>query len=414
MDDAAEIESVKAGEAGAPEGAPVAEPTVDEVGEMYKELGIKASPPSGKPKGRPKADDGGSKKATKKDDESGEPKQDEKGDDSKDKPKATPAPDKDGVDGDEADKESPKSSKSKREDGEKDSEVHESSESDEDGVQKTESKDNKDSGESSEKDADEGDDGSGDDEYDEDVKRPGKSNPKIERRFQKLATDIHERDQVIEKLQKELQEATEKQEQAKVQQEDPEYTIDDFRKVKDEEGNVMDLDPERAELAWRRWKDGYDQRASERQAQKQHEEAQREQESQMSEQIMRSSVEAYDTLTSLMDDFPELVSTSDKYDQEFASIAMPIIHEATIYQEGTEPGNPNGAQPVIMGLKINPKQVLDAMVKIRTAKRSLPLNGTNDNVEVKSNVSVQHSRSSDPTAQAANELYKALGINKRV
>jgi len=38
----------------------------------------------------------------------------------------------------------------------------------------------------------------------------------------------------------------------------------------------------------------------------------------------------------------------------------------------------------------------------------------NDSVEVGSNVSVPHSRSSDPNVNAANDLYKQLGIKKRV
>jgi hypothetical protein len=67
-----------------------------------------------------------------------------------------------------------------------------------------------------------------------------------------------------------------------------------------------------------------------------------------------------------------------------------------------------------MGLNINPKKILDGMKKIQSTKRALPLNGLNDNVEVRSNVNVRHSRSSDPAVHAANELYKELNINKRL
>ena len=406
-----EAKKPQEGQAGAPEGT-ANEPNPEDIKAMYKDLGIKANPPTGKPKGRPKADDGGDKKAAKQDDESGEPKQDKKTDDSKEQPKATSAPDKDGVDGDETDQKSPKSSKSEPKDGEKDGQVHESSKQDEAGVQEAKSKDDKEAGEASEKDADEGD--AGNEPEDERVKRPGKSNPEIEKRFQKLTSEVKERDEVIAELQQKLQESTRQQAELKISQEDPEYTIDDFRKVRDEYGEVLDLDPEQAELAWRRWKDGYDQRAEERQARANYEASRQEQEEAKTRQLMQDSADAYDTLAGLMDEYPELVRSRGEYDEEFAAQAMPIIEEAVQYLEGTEPGNEEGKTPVVVGLKINPKKILAAMKGISERKRSLPLNGINDNVESKSNVGVAHSRSSDPTVQAANELYKELGINKRV
>jgi hypothetical protein len=70
--------------------------------------------------------------------------------------------------------------------------------------------------------------------------------------------------------------------------------------------------------------------------------------------------------------------------------------------------------PVIVGLKVDPKKILAALRSIGNKKRNLPLNGVNDNVESRSNVNVPHSRSSDPTVNAANDLYKELGINKRI
>lgn len=407
-----EVKKPQEGDAGAPEGT-VNEPNPEDIKAMYDDLGIKAKPPTGKPKGRPKADDGGSKKTAKQDDEGGEPKQNKKTDDSKEQPKATPPTDKDGVDGDEADEKSKKSSKSEPKDGEKDGEVQDPSKSDEAGVQKAEPKDDKEAGEPGEKDADEGDE-SAEPEPKDGVKRPGKSNPEIEKRFQKLTSEVKERDEVIADLQKRLQESTRQQAEAKISQEDPEYTIDDFRKVRDENGEVLDLDPEQAELAWRRWKDGYDQRAEERQARANFEASRQEQEEAKTRQLMQDSADAYDTLATLMDEYPELVSSSGQYDEEFAAQAMPIIEEAVQYLEGTEPGNEEGKTPVVVGLKINPKKILAAMKGISERKRSLPLNGINDSVESGSNVSVPHSRSSDPNINAANQLYKELGINKRV
>lgn len=397
-------------EAGAPEGT-VDDPKPEDIKAMYDDLGIKAKVPSGKPKGRPKADDGGDKKATKQDNEGDEPKQNKKTDDGKEQPKATPPTDKDGVDGNETDEKSQKSSKDKREDGAEDGQVSEANKPDEAGVQKAKSSDNEEAGEASKEDADEGDEP---DEPKDGVKRPGKSNPEIEKRFQKLTGEVKERDEIIAELQQKLQESTRQQAELKISQEDPEYTVEDFLKVRDEYGEVLDLDRDQAELAWRRWKDGYDQRATEREARANFEASQAEKAEAQTRQLMQDSADAYDTLAALMDEYPELVSTSGKYDEEFAKDAMPIIEEAVQYLEGTEPGNPEGKTPVIVGLKINPKKILAALKNTSERKRSLPLNGINDNVESGSNIGVTHSRSTDPTVQAANQLYKELGINKRV
>ena len=394
-----------------PTGGEVSDVDTKDIESMYKDLGIKAKAPSGKPKGRPKADASGDKKASKEDDGSGESEQEQKDDDSKDKSKTTSTSDKDGVEGNETDEKGEKSSKSTGKDGEKDGEVSESDEQDEDGVQKAKSKDNEEAGETSKDDAGEGDEGT---EEEPGVKRPGKSNPEIEKRFQKLTSEVKEREQIIADLEKKLQEKELAVQQTKIAQEDPEYTIEDFRKVRDEYGEILELDEERAELAWRRWKDGYDQRAQEREARANYEADQAQKAEEQTRQLMQESADAYDTLAGLMDEYPELVSTSDQFDSEFAADAMPIIEEAVQYLEGTEPGNPEGKQPVIVGLKINPKKILAALKNTANKKRSLPLNGMNDNVEPRSNIGVTHSRSSDPNVQAANELYKSLGINKRV
>jgi hypothetical protein len=406
------IEETKpqAGEIGAPEGAEARADTKD-VQAMYDDLGIKAKAPSDKPKGRPKADASGDKKTAEQNDASGKSEQKQKDDDSKDDSKATPTSSKDGLDGDETDEKSKKSSKSDGKDGKEDGEVQESSESDEKRVQKAESKDNDETGKTSKGDAEEGNEGTGEDS---EVKRPGKSNPEVEKRFQKLTGDVKERDGLIADLQQKLQESSKQQAQSKVAQEDPEYKIEDFRKVRDDEGNVMDLDEERAELAWRRWKDGYDQRSEEREARTNFEASQAEKSEAKTRQMMQDSSDAYDTLAGLMDEYPELVKSSNKFDSEFAADAMPIIEEAVQYQEGTEPGNAEGKPAVIVGLRINPKKILAALKNAANKKRSMPLNGLNDSVEKGSNLNVSHSRSSDSNVNAANQLYKELGIKKRI
>jgi hypothetical protein len=407
---------IEAGAAGAPEGTRAPEPAPGDVQKMYDELGIKATAPTGKPKGRPKtsgvrdeddSEDGTGNSASGK----------SKNDDDKGKSKDAPASGKNGDSGDKVDPKKPKDGKDagqvQGKPGETDKAVH-----------GAKSKGEGDSERGSEEDAELGTDGTGQKAHDESGseeegqadekgKRPGKSNPEVEKRMQQLTAEKREALERAERAEKQLQEATRKQEQARVSQEDPEYTIDDFRKVRDREGNIIDLDPERAELAWRRWKDGYDQRAEERQARENREAAMAAREEATTQEVMQKSVQAYDTLAALMDEYPELVS-GDKFDPEFAAEAMPIIQESIEYLPGTEPGNPDDNLPVITGLRIDPKKILAALKNIGSKKRTLPLNGANDNVESRSNVSVPHSRSSDPTVNAANQLYQELGIDKRI
>lgn len=406
---------IEAGAAGAPEGA-VIEPTTDDVATMYKELGIKAPKSTGATKGRPKA----ANVRTEDDEKNGagnSSARSAKNADDKSKPKNAPDSDDDGNSGNKA---NAKSSKNGSDDG---SVQDESGEADE-GVRGTKSRDEKDSERGREEDSELGDDpaGQGADESDDEAeaeqdaegKRPGKSNPKIEQRFQRLTEEKRLAEERAAELERRLFEKEQAVAQAKIAQEDPEYTVEDFAKVRDEEGNILELDPNEAELAWRRWKDGYDQRAEQRNAEANRQMQQQQQQEERAEQLMRSSVAAYDHLASMMDDFPELVSDSGQFDADFAAKAMPIVQKAIVYAPGTEPGNAEGNAQVIIGLRVDPKDILEAMRGIRNEKRTLPLNGLDDNIESRSNVNVPHRRSSDSTVNAANELYKELGIDKRL
>jgi hypothetical protein len=404
------LEQIEAGAAGAPEGA-VNQPTADDVKAMYDELGIKAPAPTGKPKGRPKtasvrAEDDAKNKP-------GDPSAGSaKNADDKGKSKDAPASSDDGDSGDDSDAKGAKKQSDSRK------VQNESGDADK-GVRKAKSDAEEDSERRGEDDTELGDNGArqeGDESDDEaeEGKRPGKSNPAVEKRFQRLTEEKRAAEERAAELERKLSEKEQAVQQSKIAQEDPEYTIDDFRKVRDEQGNIIDLDPERAELAWRRWKDGYDQRAAEREASYQREQQATQEREEQAEQIMRSSVAAYDHLASMMDDFPELVESSGKFDADFAAKAMPIINKAIIYAPGTEPGNPEGNQGVVIGLRIDPREILDVLRDVKNEKRTLPLNGLDDNIESRSNVSVPHSRSSDSTVNAANELYKELGINKRI
>lgn len=403
------------------EGA-VEQPSQSDVQSMYDDLGIKATAPTSATKGRPKTagvrgkdvseyDDGNSDGGRKNDKNSGG--------------KSKDAPDSD-ENGDSGSKDSAKQSQKRGADGKVSDESEEAGK----GVRKTESKSDEYSERGGSKKSDGADRGDGqqagesdgeEEEGQEAGKRPGKSDPKVERRFQKLANDAREKDEHItaqneriQQLESQLRESTQQRQQAEVDREDPEYTLDDFRgDVQDSEGNIVRLTEEQSELAYRRWRDGYDQRKSERDARANFDNNLRQSQENYQREQMQKSVEAYDTLTSTLENYPALDPQDQRFDKELSDAVMPLIEEMVLYQEGTEPGNEQGIKPVIVGLAMNPSKLLDVIGKLRDAKRNLPLNGTHDNVESGSNVSVPHGRSSDPSVNEANELMKHFGINKR-
>lgn len=413
------ISQPSAGTPGAVEGTPAATPSQEEIGNLYKDLGIKAPVPTGKTPGRPKANGGGAKKDSEQDDDGGATGKRQASVDGSDKSKTASASGKDGGDGGSADSKGSKDGSQGGKDGGSDGKVSGDGSGDEEGVRKTQSRDNKDASGSGEGDDDEANGGDGKDGGEsegeaEQGKRPGKSNPEVEQRFQKLTAEKKAAEERAEKLEQQLQQQAREREQAKVAESDPQYKVEDFKIVRDNKtGEIRELTDEQAQLAYYRWKEGYDQRAAERQAAENKAAAEEARIDDNARKLMKTSVEAYDALASLMDDYPELV-TGDKFDKEFAADAMPIIQESIQYLEGTEPGNAEGKLPIIVGLKIDPRKILEALKKQNSRKRSLPLNGTRDNVESGSSVSVPHSRSSDPVVNQANELYKSLGINKRV
>ena len=372
--------------------------TAAEVSELYKDLGIDAPVPTGKAKGRPKSSGVRAKDAKTDGDKDTEPGRQEKAQ-STGKQKDAHASDTDGVSGDGVDEKGKKVGADTEQVSDEPGETGK-------GVRKDKPESEEDTEPGSEGDAEERDDSAG--------KRPGKSSPEAEKRFQKLVNDVRERDELIEQLSRNLEESTREYQNRQVASEDPEYTMEDFRKVRDANGDVLDLDDDQAELAFRRWQDGYYQRASEREAAYQHQQQQEQEAHQTTQRLMESSAQAYDTLTGIVDEYPELDPNSPSFDEELSNDIVPVINEMIIYQPGTEPGNAEGYQPVIMGLKMNPNKILGVINRVKTAKRNLPLNGINDNVEAGSHMSVQHGRSSDSMVNAANDLYKELGIEKRI
>ena len=372
--------------------------TKAEVSELYKDLGIDAPVPTGKTKGRPKSSSVRAKDAKAGGDKDTESGRQEKAQ-SKGEQEDAPASDKDGDLRDDTDEKGEKV-------GETSGKVSEKPDEADKGVRKDKSESEEDTESGSEDDAGERDDTAG--------KRPGKSSPEVEKRFQKLTSEIREREERIEELSRQLQESTRQFQEQQVASEDPEYTVEDFRKVRDENGDVFDLDDDQAELAFRRWQDGYNQRKSEREATYQHQLQQEQLAHETTQRLMESSAQAYDTLTGIMDEYPELNPDSQEFDEELSNDITPVIQDMIIYHPGTEPGNEGGYQPVIVGLKMNPNKILGVINRVKQSKRNLPLNGVYDNVDVGSNVGYQHGRSSDTMVNAANDLYKELGIEKRL
>ena len=242
-------------------------------------------------------------------------------------------------------------------------------------------------------------------------KRP-QSNPKIERRFQKLTRDIRERNDYIERMQRQQEELEQRLQQYERQaraQDDPEYTIDDFRRVRDEDGNIVDLNPAQAELAYYRWKQEYDERQAQREALYNAQQEYSQSQAQQEQQVMESSVRAYDTLVDVLESYPELDVRSEEFDEELSDAVMPLIENSVIYAPGTEGTD----TPVIVGLRVDPYQLVKAMSAVRKAKREMPLNGAYDNVDNSAGRSVPRSQSSDALINQANDLMKELGYNKR-
>ena len=383
--------------------------------ELYDDLGI--SKPVPKTKGRPK----GSGKRDKDIQEDGNRRSSAGNDkDEKGKDKSGDAHNS-GEDGSPTTSPDKKSASKQSDSGEKVSsdqldgkKVREESEEADSGVRSAESKAGKDSEHGGEENSEGRDDDSREESKEDQGKRPGKSNPKIERRFQRLTGERDAAIQRAEAAEQQLSELLYEKQRARIEAEDPEYTIDDFRKVYNSQGEIVELSPDQAELAWRRWKDGYDKRVADRYAEEVNQVEYQQQEQDISEQLMRKSVEAYDTLSDILDSYPELNSTSPQYDERLSSIITPFIESSIQYYPGTEPGNEEDNKPVVVGCTIQPQFIANIINQIKSIKQDLPLNGLNDSVDVGSSVRVSHGRSSDPMVNQANELFQELGIKKRV
>lgn len=385
--------------------------TAKEVKELYEELGVDKKVEANKSSTKPKSKAGNIKSSNKTKRQDDNDSQSKKGQSrasgGQDKSEDESADDKTSRTGAKGRKEASQTKEDSKSDAEKPAETGED-------ARRTESETEEGSGQGGETGAEQ--DREADDESSEqdEGKRPGKSDPKIERRFQRLISESKEKDQVIEDLQRQLQQQQQLYYQQQVENEDPEYTVDDFRTVQDRDGNIIDLNENEAELAWRRWKDGYNQRQAERQAEQSRQIQMQQQEQELQMKVMQNSADAYDLLTNMVDDYPELDVNSDKFDQELSDLVMPIIHDTVIYQPGTEPGNPDGHQPVIAGLRMDPTTILDTINQIRNTKPALSPEELYQNVDTPSQYTVRSPRSSSEATREVNELYKELGINKRI
>lgn len=365
--------------------------------QLYEEFGIKADVP--KSRGRPKKSDSG---------DEGKSEVDKRTSNEKRKNGSNQSKPKDEASSDDNDDSGNESQKVVKKDTKDNSKVSKDAEKTGDGTDEDKSEQDGSSERGSSGDSERDDEGN---ESGEEVKRPGKSSPAAERRIRQLNSEKNEAVARAEQAERKYAQLQQQLEQERVQLEDPEYTLEDFRHVQDENGNILELDDIQQELAYRRWKDGYNERQAERENQALQSQVQDYREYQQSEEIMRKSVEAYDLLNNILENTAELDVRSDKFDKEFSDTIMPLIEGSLEYAPGTEPGNPYGNNPVIAGFSLDPRLILQAASTLRNTKRNIPLNALDATVESE-DAAYYHSPSSDPLEQAADKLYKMYGIKK--
>lgn len=365
--------------------------------QLYEEFGVKADIP--KTRGRPKKSDSGDEGKSEVDNRTSNTKRGDGSNQSKPK---------DETSSDDNDDSRNESQKVVKKDAKDNSKVSKDAEKTGDGTDEDKSEQDGSSERGGSEDSERDDEGS---ENGEEVKRPGKSSPAAERRIRQLNSEKNEAVARAEQAERKYAQLQQQLEQERVQLEDPEYTLEDFRHVQDENGNILELDDIQQELAYRRWKDGYNERQAERENQALQSQIQDYREYQQSEEIMRKSVEAYDLLNNILENTAELDVRSDKFDKEFSDTIMPLIEGSLEYAPGTEPGNPYGNNPVITGFSLDPRLILQAASTLRNTKRNIPLNALDATVESE-DAAYYHSPSSDPLEQAADKLYKMYGIKK--
>lgn len=365
--------------------------------QLYEEFGVKADVP--KTRGRPKKSDSG---------DEGKSEVDKRTSNEKRKNGSNQSKPKDEASSDDNDDSGNESQKVVKKDAKDNSKVSKDAEKTGDGTDEDKSEQDGSSERGSSGDSERDDEGN---ESGEEVKRPGKSSPAAERRIRQLNSEKNEAVARAEQAERKYAQLQQQLEQERVQSEDPEYTLEDFRHVQDENGNILELDDIQQELAYRRWKDGYNERQAERENQALQSQIQDYREYQQSEEIMRKSVEAYDLLNDILENTAELDVRSDKFDKKFSDTIMPLIEGSLEYAPGTEPGNPYGNNPVITGFSLDPRLILQAASTLRNTKRNIPLNALDATVESE-DAAYYHSPSSDPLEQAADKLYKMYGIKK--
>lgn len=365
--------------------------------QLYEEFGVKADVL--KTRGRPKKSDSG---------DEGKSEVDKRTSNEKRKNGSNQSKPKDEASSDDNDNSGNESQKVVKKDAKDNSKVSKDAEKTGDGTDEDKSEQDGSSERGSSGDSERDDEGN---EIGEEVKRPGKSSPAAERRIRQLNSEKNEAVARAEQAERKYAQLQQQLEQERVQLEDPEYTLEDFRHVQDENGNILELDDIQQELAYRRWKDGYNERQAERENQALQSQIQDYREYQQSEEIMRKSVEAYDLLNNILENTAELDVRSDKFDKEFSDTIMPLIEGSLEYAPGTEPGNPYGNNPVITGFSLDPRLILQAASTLRNTKRNIPLNALDATMESE-DAAYYHSPSSDPLEQAADKLYKMYGIKK--
>lgn len=190
--------------------------------------------------------------------------------------------------------------------------------------------------------------------------------------------------------QEKYQELQDRVEAQKLNSEDPIYTLSDFKRVTDEDGDIVELTDEEAELHFLRWEKGYNHRQSQRQAEAQ--------------ERAIESMSFYDEITNAITQYPQFDETSPQFDPELNAIFMEEMSEEFIKDN-------NGH---IIGANISPMKKIERVLRYAnhgTKKQPLKANrvgtvqpnGANSRSVLGTTLTAEQ--------QDIQNMYKKLGID---
>ena len=219
----------------------------------------------------------------------------------------------------------------------------------------------------------------------EDLRSSEKGGEKRDRtpqgRIQELAKEKNEWKEKYQKLEDQLN-------QEKIAKEDPVYTLDDFKRVKDEDGDEIELTEAEQKVAYYEWKEGYAQRQQARE--------------QEALSQMAKATEFVDEISEAMEKYPEFDENSDKFDPELSALVVDTLKDTLILDDKGQ----------IVGSSISPMKIIDRFHSVASKKTPVSVN----KIKAKSQPRATSSRQvmtdgMNETKKQLDELYKATGID---